>query len=71
MDQQNYELCMCFKVSFFLLADMPFADEPSTFSNAPVSIQVVGRTLEEEALIAMSEIVDNALKHYGSNESKA
>jgi amidase len=30
--------------------------------NAPISVQVVGRTLEEEAVIAMSEIVDNAVK---------
>ncbi|KAF5368405.1 hypothetical protein D9758_002315 [Tetrapyrgos nigripes] len=35
---------------------------PETFKNAPISVQVVGRTLEEEAVIAMSEIVDNALK---------
>ncbi|TFK38849.1 amidase signature domain-containing protein [Crucibulum laeve] len=36
--------------------------EPETFKNAPISIQVVARTLEEEAVIAMSEIVDKALK---------
>ncbi|THV07615.1 general amidase [Dendrothele bispora CBS 962.96] len=35
---------------------------PETYNNAPIAIQVVGRTLEEEAVIAMSEIVDNALK---------
>jgi amidase len=37
-------------------------DDPKTFANAPVSIQVVGRTMEEEAVIAMSEVVDAALK---------
>ncbi|KAF8176805.1 general amidase [Pholiota molesta] len=36
--------------------------KPETFKDAPISIQVVGRTLEEEAVIAMSEIVDAALK---------
>lgn len=36
--------------------------DPSTFKNAPISVQVVGRTLEEEAVIAMSEIVDSAIK---------
>lgn len=36
--------------------------DPATFKNAPISVQVVGRTLEEEAVIAMSEIVDAAVK---------
>jgi len=35
---------------------------PTDFANAPISIQLVGRTLEEEAVIAMAEIVDTALK---------
>ncbi|KAL0580414.1 hypothetical protein V5O48_001567 [Marasmius crinis-equi] len=35
---------------------------PATFANAPIAIQVVGRTLEEEAVLGMSEIVDSALK---------
>ena len=37
-------------------------DDPKTFFNAPVCLQLSGRTLEEEAVIAMSEIVDAALK---------
>uniref|UniRef100_A0A0W0FGS6 Amidase domain-containing protein n=1 Tax=Moniliophthora roreri TaxID=221103 RepID=A0A0W0FGS6_MONRR len=36
--------------------------DPATFKNAPIAIQVIGRTLEEEAVIAMAEIVDTALK---------
>ncbi|CCL99086.1 uncharacterized protein FIBRA_01100 [Fibroporia radiculosa] len=36
--------------------------DPITFQNAPVGLQLVGRTLEEEAVIAMTEIVDSALK---------
>lgn len=36
--------------------------DPITYKNAPISIHLVGKTLEEEAVIAMSEIVDNALK---------
>ncbi|KAG7098972.1 hypothetical protein E1B28_000859 [Marasmius oreades] len=35
---------------------------PATFANAPIAIQVVGRTMQEEAVLAMSEIVDAALK---------
>ncbi|KAI0051681.1 general amidase [Auriscalpium vulgare] len=37
-------------------------DDPSTFKNAPVALQLVGRGLEEEAVVAMTEIVDAALK---------
>jgi len=36
--------------------------EPAVFKDAPISIQVVGRTLEEEAVIRMGEIVNDALK---------
>ncbi|KAF7352305.1 Amidase domain-containing protein [Mycena venus] len=35
---------------------------PATYENAPISIQVIGRGGEEEAVIAMSEIVDEALR---------
>ncbi|KAK0198954.1 general amidase [Armillaria mellea] len=35
---------------------------PETFRNAPVAVQIVGRTLEEEAIIGMAEIVDAALR---------
>ncbi|TCD62072.1 hypothetical protein EIP91_007512 [Steccherinum ochraceum] len=36
--------------------------DPKTFFNAPVNLQLSGRTQEEEAVIAMTEIVDAALK---------
>ncbi|KAG0704637.1 general amidase [Suillus ampliporus] len=35
--------------------------DPEKFRNAPVCLQLVGRTLEEEAVIKMTEIVDAAL----------
>ncbi|KAF8832169.1 hypothetical protein HHX47_DHR1001153 [Lentinula edodes] len=35
---------------------------PANFANAPISVQLVGRTCEEEAVIAMGEIVVAALK---------
>lgn len=44
-------------------------DDPSTFANAPVGLQLSGRTLEEEAVIAMTEIVDEALKKYKHAQS--
>jgi len=36
--------------------------DPEIFKHAPICIQVIGKTLEEEAVIAMGEIVDSALK---------
>ncbi|KAK0466411.1 general amidase [Desarmillaria tabescens] len=36
--------------------------DPETFRNAPIAVQIVGRTLEEEAVIGMAEIVDAALR---------
>ncbi|KAK7064026.1 amidase domain-containing protein [Favolaschia claudopus] len=35
---------------------------PETYADAPISVQVIGRTMEEEAIIAMSEVVDEALR---------
>lgn len=45
-----------------IYAEVCRVDDPITYKNAPISIQLVGKTLDEEAVIAMSEIVDNALK---------
>ncbi|KAH7928245.1 general amidase [Leucogyrophana mollusca] len=42
--------------------------DPETFSNAPISLSLVGRTLEEEAVIAMTEIVDAAVKAFKSSQ---
>ncbi|KAH9012027.1 general amidase [Lactarius hengduanensis] len=39
-------------------------DSPETFKNAPVSLQLVGRSQEDEAVIAMTEIVRAALKRH-------
>ncbi|KAJ8495856.1 hypothetical protein ONZ51_g1447 [Trametes cubensis] len=36
--------------------------EPERFKNAPIGLQVIGGPLEEEAVIAMTEVVDAALK---------
>ncbi|KAJ7786557.1 amidase signature domain-containing protein [Mycena metata] len=44
---------------------------PATYENAPISIQVVGRTMEDEAVIAMSEIVDEALRKTESGTKKS
>ncbi|KAG9314391.1 hypothetical protein JVU11DRAFT_5188 [Chiua virens] len=39
--------------------------DPEVFQDLPICLQLVGRTLEEEVVIAMTEIVDAALKASG------
>jgi amidase len=41
-------------------------DGAEKFRDAPVGVQVVGRTLQEEALIGLTEIVDQSLKTHQS-----
>ena len=37
-------------------------DDPKVFHGAPVGLQLVGKTLEEEAVLAMTGIVVEALR---------
>lgn len=37
-------------------------DDPQLFHGLPVGLQLIGRTLEEEGVLAMAEVVDAALK---------
>lgn len=56
---------MCVLISLIglpLLIAAVSIDDPAVFANAPISIQVVGRTLEEEAVLALGKIVDKAVK---------
>lgn len=66
LDKKNYDFCMEFILSssiYHSYSPHPmYVDDPETFKDAPICIQVVGKTLEEEAVIAMGEIVDSALK---------
>jgi Asp-tRNA(Asn)/Glu-tRNA(Gln) amidotransferase A subunit family amidase len=51
------------KPNAFNMTDfLPSTDDPHVFEDAPVGLQLVGRTHEEEAVLAMTEVVDNALK---------
>lgn len=61
-DKGIYEMCEYFANSQrFFDGYMIDTDDPEVFKNAPVCLQLVGRTLEEEAIIKMTEIVDGAL----------
>jgi hypothetical protein len=42
------------------------SDDPHIFKDAPVGLQLVGRSHEEEAVLAMTEVVENALKRASS-----
>ena len=67
MDKKNYDFCMeilfYFSSTSLSYSHRPmYVDDPGTFKDAPICIQVIGKTLEEEAVIAIGEIVDSALK---------
>ena len=67
LDKKNYDFCMenlfIFPSTSLSYSHNPmYVDDPETFKDAPICIQVVGKTLEEEAVIAIGEIVDSALK---------
>jgi amidase len=63
-DRKIYGLCT--SDFFWWFSDVNYLprtdDSPETFKNAPVGLQLVGRNQEDEAVIAMTEIVDAALK---------
>jgi amidase len=65
-DQNTYELCANNTqaiVRDFSNVDHWFRidDSPETFKNGPVSLQLVGLSQEDEAVVAMTEIVSAAL----------
>lgn len=64
-DKANYDLCkICPKFQGLCRSNDMHLDTPEIFKNAPVGLQLVGRCQEEEAVIAMTEIVDTALKEF-------
>lgn len=56
--------CVRAALSFVVshVANFEKVDSPETYKNAPVGLQLVGQSQEDEAVIAMTEIVDAALK---------
>lgn len=41
-----------------------YADKTDIFEGCPVGLQLIGRTLEEEAVLRMTVIVDEAIKKW-------
>lgn len=46
-------------------------DDPELFRGIPVCLQLIGGVQEEEAVIAMTEIVDAALKRYKDGQDNS
>jgi len=42
--------------------------DPAIFKGTPIALQLVGQTMEDEAVIGMSEIVDEAIKKFQTPE---
>ena len=59
-----YEFCTCpaLKPRYNELTKSSLSDTPETFKDAPVAVQLVGRTGEDEVVVAMVDILDEALK---------
>ena len=51
-----------------MLGSHGLTDDPETWRGAPVGLHLVGRSYEEEAVIAMTEIVAEALKKAGVHQ---
>lgn len=52
-----------------LLANLNFfPDDSAIFKGTPIGLQLVGRTMEDEAVIGMTEIVDAAVKQLLASE---
>lgn len=75
-DEHVYRWCTSFWLAFSLLSermamsinDLEFVDDPHLFVDAPVGLQLVGRTHEEEAVLSMTEVVDSALVRFKAHE---
>lgn len=65
-DEAVYKLCMSPSTTLWPLGLLtaPCADDPELWHGMPVSLQLIGRTQEEEGVIAMTEVVDGALKTF-------
>ena len=67
-DKWLYDICALFSLSYARTLIDGAGDDPEIFEGAPVAFQLVGRTLEEEAVIRMTEVVDLAIKAYNESE---
>ena len=65
-DKEHYDLCEIHSIkhccALMVVLTRLSTDEPEKYAGAPVGLQVVGRHQEEEAVIAITEIVADALK---------
>lgn len=65
-DKEHYDLCeihpIVYCYTLMVILTPSSTDEPNKYANAPVGLQVVGRHQEEEAVIAITEIVADAIK---------
>jgi hypothetical protein len=56
-----YDTVPCYAMIFLSYL---FLDAPERHLNAPIAVQMAARTLEDEALLGMGEVVDGAIKKY-------
>ena len=69
-DEYYYKLCQSLFPLGYSVSYLFSLDDPAVWQNAPTCLQLVGHTLEEEAVIGMTEIVDAALKEYKLSKAR-
>lgn len=64
IDKTYYDMCMPWPYSCLRIyaESVLCVDDPEIFHGMPVGLQLVGKTLEEEAVLAMTGIVVEALR---------
>lgn len=61
-DKDIYNMCMAFQIALYPEIDAWRVDDPELVKGLPATLQIVGRTLDDEAVLGMLGMVDRALK---------
>jgi amidase len=62
-DEAIYKLCTRISAVCGLNLTSCFSDDSELFQDSPIGLQITCRTQEEEAVLAMAEIIKNALEN--------
>ena len=61
IDEKTYQCCKLFSVVNTMTMTNWYKDDPEIYDGAHVGLQVVGRRFQEEKVLALTEILGDAL----------
>ena len=68
IDEQNWKSCELCHLTLSLSENILMtADDAKTYHGAPVGLQIIGNRMQEEELIALAEVVIEALRSQGAH----